>query len=423
MSESRKKRDYGLFWNFFYRHSSNPVVLVIYYVFYFLPGVLLSLLLREENRSGFIDRSGHFVFRNDKIVVPSRFSESLYRCVDNESAEFLDICGEKAFPETYRWALDFSEGLAAVLDEDKWGFIDLNGQLVIDRKFEDVESFSGGLAAVKYNGNWGFINRAGDWIATPEFENAISFSEGLAAVSANNRIGFIDKQGRMVIEPKYDEVAKFSEGLARVVSYEADSLVHRVKYIDPKGETVIDLDERFADSEFNYEKPRGRGVHSYYLNSNEILESGRSESRHRLSSRYKFVSPFVFALSFHEGFARVQLDGKYGFIDRSGNLAIAPIFFHASEFSEGLAVASTEPYIDGADRNYGFIDSSGNFALPPIYWVAKSFREGLASVELTFGRIEYIDRSGKVVVSMRDIGNAGDFCEGLAPIERFGLFM
>jgi hypothetical protein len=43
------------------------------------------------------------------------------------------------------------------------------------------------------------------------------------------------------------------------------------------------------------------------------------------------------ALHFHEGLARVYLNGKYGFIDKTGKLIVPPMYDGALDFHEGLA--------------------------------------------------------------------------------------
>jgi hypothetical protein len=86
----------------------------------------------------------------------------------------------------------------------------------------------------------------------------------------------------------------------------------------------------------------------------------------------------------------VLLNGKYGFVNRTGKLVISPAFEGAENFSEGLAKASQ----NGA---WGFIDSTGNFVIAPQFRYAWSFSEGLANVEKD-GKWGFIDRTGAFVI-------------------------
>lgn len=63
-------------------------------------------------------------------------------------------------------------------------------------------------------------------------------------------------------------------------------------------------------------------------------------------------------LTFHfsEGLAAVQIGDEWGYIDKSGNMVIAPRkLFRVEDFHNGLAVVTTE------DRNHGYIDKTGKF--------------------------------------------------------------
>ncbi|NOX93203.1 MAG: WG repeat-containing protein [Gammaproteobacteria bacterium] len=77
--------------------------------------------------------------------------------------------------------------------------------------------------------------------------------------------------------------------------------------------------------------------------------------------------------SFHQGLAAVRLGEKYGYIDRSGRVVIAPRFQFAQIFSEGLARV-----VDN-DRS-GYIDQTGRVVITPQFHKAYKFSDGLARV-------------------------------------------
>ncbi|HEX6466938.1 MAG TPA: WG repeat-containing protein, partial [Terriglobales bacterium] len=77
-----------------------------------------------------------------------------------------------------------------------------------------------------------------------------------------------------------------------------------------------------------------------------------------------------------------------GYIDHIGDWFIEPRFIVASDFSEGRAFAST----DG--ESFGFIDFSGNFVVPLEFQRCCAFSSGLAAV-LREDRWGYIDHEGE----------------------------
>ena len=68
---------------------------------------------------------------------------------------------------------------------------------------------------------------------------------------------------------------------------------------------------------------------------------------------------FKSGFAFSDGLARVRVDEKFGFIDRTGALAIKPQFANARDFSDGLA-AVTDAMISGARVRTCYIDMSGS---------------------------------------------------------------
>src|SRR6476469_1651030 len=103
------------------------------------------------------------------------------------------------------------------------------------------------------------------------------------------RAGYIDKDGKFAINPQFDSGAPFSDGLAAVRMGSAWG------FIDHSGRVVIPA---------------------------------------------KFQVPGPMPLEFAEGLAAVnQGPGTpIGFIDKNGNMVIAPQFEYALRFSNGLAL-------------------------------------------------------------------------------------
>jgi len=235
------------------------------------------------------------------------------------------------------------------------------------------------------------------------------------SISRPSRVGFIDKTGRLVIG--FDQlpgttvsVGDFYEGRARICVSQADDHTNNciVGFIDETGKVVIGPSfERARDFSEGLAYVEGKGQRGF------INREGK------LVIRVDQVTDDVIQASdFHEGrAATLAKNGKWGYIDRRGNLAIKPKYSFVSEFSEGLAGVVV-------DRLFGFIDQRGEMVIPPRFkpqrgqytWdgiVGTSrFSEGLACVregEL-FG---YINKRGEFVIPPQ-FYNAQDFSEGLA---------
>jgi hypothetical protein len=138
--------------------------------------------------------------------------------------------------------------------------------------------------------------------------------------------------------------------------------------------------------------------------------------------------------------------GRYGYMDRTGRLAIGARFASAEDFSEGLALACAEGaacgyvdvggrgvigpgYMGGEPAHGGVVCATTQMAmgrirvalhrsdgtrLPGEYDGCGRFSEGLVAVRTRAGW-GYLDGAGRGVISPR-FAWAGDFGSGLAPV-------
>ena len=120
---------------------------------------------------------------------------------------------------------------------------------------------------------------------------------------------------------------------------------------------------------------------------------------------------YDFAGYFHDGLAEVKLNGKSGYIDKSGKEVIPIKYDFAGLFHDGLA----EVKLNGKS---GYIDKSGKEVIPIKYNYASSFRDGLALVRLN-GRWGYIDKSGKEIIPIK-YEDSFYFSDGLAVVKLNG---
>jgi hypothetical protein len=114
----------------------------------------------------------------------------------------------------------------------------------------------------------------------------------------------------------------------------------------------------------------------------------------------------------------VVKDDKWGYIDETGRVRIAPQFDSANSFSDERALVS----VGGRAR---YIDTAGHFINTPPFDIGGNFTEGLAPVNVgqqripniglisNPGRWGYIDKSGALVIPMT-FQLADEFHEGLA---------
>lgn len=167
--------------------------------------------------------------------------------------------------------------------------------------------------------------------------------------------GYIDTKGTILIEPAYRLAGDFVGGRARVTKSEKSG------YIDEDGHWVFTLPEGWA-----------------------------------------VTRPFS------EGFAGVSVgsmySGKWGYLDRDGNMVVQPKYDQIGEFVEGLARVNmgAQWEFPGAWKGgkWGFIDTSGRVVISIQFDYACDFSSGQASVKKQ-GRWFHIDRQGHAVTGRK----------------------
>lgn len=115
--------------------------------------------------------------------------------------------------------------------------------------------------------------------------------------------------------------------------------------------------------------------------------------------------------SFHEGLARVQnAQGKWGFICKTGEVMIPCQWMNAGSLHDGLALVQND------QEMWGYIDKMGKVVIPCQWIDAGSFHEGLARVKNEQEKWGFIDKTGKVVIPCQWEWS-WSFSEGLARVQ------
>lgn len=254
----------------------------------------------NSRKAGFINRDGTYIIK-PKFTLVSPFQGELALVKNKKDYFYIDKKGEvKLKPDAQR-ARSFSDGLAAVKIDGKWGYIDTFGKLVIKPEFDDVQSFYSGLAAAKKDNQWGFVDKKGKWAIEPQFSSVWSGFENGVAVCAKDV---------SPIKNSFGTITKFNSG---------------------------------------YVIRRSRGATKRFDESTTPLEPGYfsfPDYRFGLIDRNgKTIAPFKFGEigDLEDGLRPAEVDGRFGYIDNIGNIAIKPQYKSASKFSNGLGMVRIGP--------------------------------------------------------------------------------
>ena len=358
-------------------------------------------------RLGFIDTRGTVIIPH-KYTTAQPFSEGLAFVEGpwerrQRERGYIDRRGSLVIraPDDVSQALPFTEGLALVAESSKgslrYGFMDRAGEIVIAARYANAAPFAEGVAAIKLSrdvgvDDWGYIDRSGAVAIAPRFKGAGSFSGGLAYVEWVTREhyllgGVIDRQGRVVVDkPFVPELSRALFGTPSLEQYRhrqrarfGESLVPRLEgsskgWVDAGGRWVV-RGERFAHLGLFTE---GRAPVLLQAAAGDPGVWGFVDPRGSLvvEPRYAHVQPFS------EGLALVRDSaGRTAYITPAGTSAISPLWLEeAHPFSNGLALVKL-------NGRWGYLDRTGRFAIPPRYVRAERFSDGLAVTAVAAPRI------------------------------------
>lgn len=289
---------------------------------------------------------------------------------------------------------DFSAGFFAVRQGKYWGKYDLHGRELLPVIFErDFFYFNNeAFKLVKSRRGWHVFDKDCREISSfePMFDGDQAtigvFNEGSQTFTAiigrvNGKQGLFDLHGKTLVPPDFDYfqiqndfVFAVKGGKSGVLSYPG------LREIVP----------------FEYEGTRyDRGKFRLYSKGSKgfVLFDPETGERSNVQADYSYIS------NFSEGMGVAHRQCIFGFVDEHFREVIPLQFSYAYNFSEGLAAVKT------TGGKWGFINKNGEFAIAPKYLRAESFRDGLAQVEFqnlpdTTIRRALIDHNERELVSV-----------------------
>ncbi len=172
----------------------------------------------------------------------------------------------------------------------------------------------------------------------------------------------------------------------------------KMLFSDVAGGSAILLDAKFSDlntalqfqKEFEAKYPHSINITIHKLDLILFKEGDRWGYKERETGQVIIPPQFIYAESFIEERAIVEIDSKFGYIDETGQVVIPPQFDSASPFSEGIAAVKI-------GSKFGYIDKTGRVLVPPHLDWADRFSQGVAAVKIG-SKFGYVDKTGKVVI-------------------------
>ncbi len=311
---------------------------------------------------------------------------------------------------SYGKTTDFYDGVAWVQapPDGRLACIDESGRELFSIPHDNTNqlyTFSEGLARKysKEDNAYGYINKKGETVIPYEHnDKAGYFHSGLAVVydPTEAYYGYIDTTGKVVIPYQFADAKDFDNGVAPV------KLGNRQTVIDTTGKDLL-------PQEYSYQSiisselvlAYGKDGYAFFNRAGQMVNGG-----------YSSVDAYGFNFTFSDGMIGVIKDGKLGYVNESGELAVPCQFYQTSysPFRDGFAVVQ----IDKEGKTYGIIDKSGRVMGPSVGSHAGNGCFKISSNESGRTRYGFKDYTGKEIVPCT-YAEVKDFSGGVAPVKKF----
>lgn len=345
--------------------------------------------VQKENKYAYINKIGAMsIGWYDNI---SDVEGDITRIINEDKYAFFNV--EKFFvSEFYDYIGEFVDGIALFKKDGKYGYITKTGEIISEPQYEKASAYDAGIAQVEKNNKAAYINSAGEVVLGWLESKTYFYKEpprGLIAVKMGRKYGFQTINGKRVISAQYDYAENFYDGLALVKNNPKEM------YIDKTGQ-LKPLDAYPADNTLRLDWGYGHTEEPIKIT---VWECAYIDYNGDIVHKLEYSDAF----SFSGGKAKVVDGDKYNFIDTKGKLVGKwkefPDDYHAT-FKNG---------------KFGFVNKNGQLVIDYKFNSANDFEDGRAKVRVgnrSDGKYGYINREGEFITKMYD--NLTDFNDGIA---------
>lgn len=356
-----------------------------------------------DDQYGYINMSGEWVITPQYSEAADFASNGLAAAVLEEQVGYIDAGGNFVIPPMFEEAGKFTDNGLALASEDGslYGYIDAQGVWAIEPQYDAAENFSDGIAIVEKNNGIFGINEEGEILFTLGNDYTVgNFHDGKAWCYNQNSGygGYIDAEGKQVIAEQFkaqndDTLNRFGTdhyAVVRIGDYYGVANAEGKFLVNPQyeavGQTKLEKNSVYADS----------AMHRLFKNG--IAQFFQTESDGSWGGYIYQTKDGTHSIHVKDGeepgengMTAVSIDGeKWGYIDEKCEIVIEPRWTRTWNFSNGFA------RIQNNDL-YGYINEQGEIVSPGNYLCNFDFQEnGKVFVVNYTGNWAIVNSTGQV---------------------------
>ena len=376
-------------------NSKNDIFLCTYDVDY-TSGTYKTKVLNSKNEEIYTEYDKVEAIQNMDENSNIWYESNCLRVLKDGKYGLINLSGKELLPCEYDeiTALEGVKNSLKICKEGKYGVVDAEGKNVLNVEYTDITSLGkdnkDGFIIKSDAGKFGVVNYSGELVLDAgkqvlvksdetevlttgfdEISEVLKNQENGIIFKENNKYGVMKTTGEVVIEAKYDELKEAKSGI--LIAKENS------KY------GIIDLEET-AQVEFKYSSISYNEVANIYIAEDENFNNDIIDDEYsirlsgilvdidnekdyielRQDDEYKYYNFKLEEKNISDIFSSNTLflskkDGKYGFVDKSGNVIVDYIYDDATEQNKyGYAAVKK-------DGKWGSVDNKGNLVQEPTY--------------------------------------------------------
>lgn len=343
------------------------------------------LKVKKDDKYGLINYSG-------KELLPCEYDEitrmqgikNSYILKKQDTIGLSDNTGKVIINPIYKEikaiGKDYKNGYITINEENQYGVIDFTGKVILENKYEDIKNISGdNKYVVKEAGSYKIIGKDGNIIIDSGFDDVVSINGDNIIIKKANQYGVINSAKETKIPVQYEELeymysdyylAKKS-GKYGVINLNNEEKLKfeysSISYIEDAD--LIEVEKEGQTDTFVYDS-------NLELKLTGIISEINTEKgyfRIRIGEDYqyynfKFEEKKASDLLTANNLFLSKKDGKYGYVDKAGNVVVDYIYDDGKEQNSYGFIAVKK------DGVWGSLDKNGNIVQEPKYSLIDNYK-------------------------------------------------
>lgn len=309
-----------------------------------ISGIKNSLKIKKDSKYGIVNDEGTIIVENKYADITNLGKDDKSGfIVKNDEGKFgvLSYTGSQVLDTKYEGIEKLhTNDLYVIVENQKQKLIDKDGNVVLSDGFDKIQTIlankENGIIFEK-DGKFGVMKLTGEVTIAADNESLQEAKDGIFIAKRNGKYGIIDLTNAEKVEFKYN-MASYNEK-ADIYILEDENATSTILNSSFETELTGILNE--LNEEKGYIKVRVGEEYKYYN-----FKFEEKQVKDVLTSNTLFLS---------------KKDGKYGYVDKDGNVVIDYIYDDAKEQNScGFAAIKK-------DGKWGSIDSKGKVVIEPTY--------------------------------------------------------